>query len=215
MPYSSKNSKNSRQPISTRTTQEWYEVNADFFAQECEQIQFEAIHSSFLKHLPQQRCEILEIGSGTGRDASGLANLGHAVVAVEPSNELRTRAQSRHTQSNIRWIDDKLPKLEQVIQLGDRFDVIFLSAVWMHLAPFERKPAFGRIVSLLKPGGLTYITLRHGPFDEIEGFWDIPGDEVAALARESDFVQLEQVHEGDHLGRCDISWTRMTFVSRT
>lgn len=198
----------------TRTTQEWYEVNADFFAEECEKIEFEAIHSSFLKHLPQRRCAILEIGSGTGRDAAGLADLGHAVVAVEPSNELRMRAQTHHEKSNIRWIDDKLPKLDKVNKLEDRYDVIFLSAVWMHLAPSERKPAFERIVSLLKPGGLVYMTLRHGPFDEIEGFWDIPGDEVAALARAHDFVQIEQVHEGDHLGRCDISWTRLTFVSQ-
>ena len=214
IPNSSNNSKNRRQPILVETAQEWYEVNADFFAEECEEIRFETIHSSFLKHLPQQPCKILEIGSGTGRDAAGLANLGHVVVAVEPSNELRTRAQSCHTQANIRWFDDKLPKLEKVIQLGDQYDVIFLSAVWMHLAPSERKSAFALIVGLLKPRGLVYITLRHGPFEEIEGFWDIPDYEVMALATDYELNQLDQVHEGDLLGRRNIRWTRFTFISR-
>ncbi len=213
-PNSFNNSKNRRQPILTRTAQEWYEVNAEFFAEEYEEIQFETIHSSFLKHLPQHSCKILEIGSGPGRDAAGLADLGHVVVAVEPSNELRTRAQSCHTQANIRWLDDKLPNLEKVIQLGDQYDVIFLSAVWMHLAPSERKSAFALIVSLLKPRGLVYITLRHGPFEEIEGFWDIPDYEVMALARDYELIQLDQVHEGDLLGRRDICWTRITFISR-
>ena len=215
IPDSFNNSKNRRQPILAETAQEWYEVNADFFAEECEEIRFETIHSSFLRYMPQQSCRILEIGSGTGRDAAGLANLGHVVVAVEPSNELRTRAQLRHTQANIRWLDDKLPKLGKVIQLGDQYDVIFLSAVWMHLAPSERNSAFALIVSLLKPMGLVYITLRHGPFEEIEGFWDIPDYEVMALARDYELIQLDQVDESDLLGRRDIRWTRFTFISGT
>jgi protein-L-isoaspartate O-methyltransferase len=35
---------------------------------------------------------VLDIGSGTGRDAAGLAAMGHSVVAVEPTAELRIGA---------------------------------------------------------------------------------------------------------------------------
>ena len=201
----------SPQPISTRTTQEWYEVNADLITEEFEKLDFKDIHSDFLKFLPQQPCSILEIGAGTGRDAAWLADLGHLVIAVEPSNEMRTRAQALHKQTNIRWINDKLPNLDTVIQDADQFDVIFLSAVWMHLAPSERSPSLKRIVKLVKPGGLVYITLRHGPFEEIEGFWDIADDEVMELARKFGLIQLKLVIQEDHLARPGVTWSRIIF----
>ena len=199
------------QPISTRTTQEWYEVNADLITEEFEKLEFKDLHSDFLKYLPQQPCTILEIGAGTGRDAAWLADLGHQVVAAEPSNEMRTRAEALHKQTNIRWINDKLPNLDTVIQDADQYDVIFLSAVWMHLAPSERSPSLKRIVNLVKPGGLVYLTLRHGPYEEIEGFWDIADDEVMELARKFGLVQLKLVIQEDHLDRPDVTWSRMIF----
>ena len=201
----------SPQPISTRTTQEWYEVNANLITEEFEKLEFKDIHSDFLNFLSQQPCSILEIGSGTGRDAAWLADLGHQVIAAEPSDAMRTRAQTLYKHNNIRWVDDKLPNLDTVIQDVDQFDVIFLSAVWMHLAPSERSPSLKRIVKLVKPGGLVYITLRHGPFEEIEGFWDIADDEVMELARKFGLVQLKLVIQEDHLDRPDVTWSRMIF----
>ena len=201
----------SPQPISTRTTQEWYEVNADLITEEFEKLDFKDIHSDFLKYLPRKPCAILEIGAGTGRDAAWLADLGHLVIAAEPSNEMRTRAQFLHKQTNIHWVNDKLPYLDTVIQVEDQFDVIFLSAVWMHLEPSERSPSLKRIVNLVKPGGLVYITLRHGPFEEIEGFWDIADDEVMEMAREYGLVLLNLVIQEDHLIRPGVSWSRMIF----
>ena len=201
----------SPQPISTRTTQEWYEVNADLITEEFEKLDFKDIHSDFLNFLPQQPCTILEIGAGTGRDAAWLAELGHLVIAAEPSNEMRTRAQALHKQTNIRWVKDKLPNLDNVLQIAGRYDVVFLSAVWMHLAPSERSLSLERIVNLVKPGGLVYITLRHGPFEEIEGFWDIADDELTELARNYGLVLLKLVIQEDHLDRPGVTWSRMIF----
>ena len=201
-----------RHPIPTETVEEWYEVNADFITKEFEQLEFQRLHATLLNHLPQHPCSILEIGSGSGRDAAGLAELGHKVIAVEPSNALRTRAQSLHQHPGITWVDDKLPELQSVRKLGGDYDVIFLSAVWMHLPYLDRKPSFERILGLLKKNGLLYITLRHGPFEVVEGFWDIPDEELVKLVKEYRLVETEQTTEDDLLNRPGVTWTR--FVLR-
>ncbi len=60
---------------------------------------------------------------------------GHEVVAVEPARRMREVAKSLHPDSRIRWLDDQLPALENVFRTGLTFDLIWLSAVWMHVPP--------------------------------------------------------------------------------
>ena len=201
-----------KQPIPTETVEEWYEVNADFVTEEFEQLEFQKLHATLLNHLPQHPCSILDIGSGSGRDAAGLAELGHKVIAVEPSGALRKRAQLLHQHSRITWVDDKLPELKAVRKLGGAYDVIFLSAVWMHLPYHDRQPSFEKILGLLKKEGLLYITLRHGPFEVVEGFWDIPDEELVKLIKEYRLVEIEQSTQNDLLNRPGVTWTR--FVIR-
>ncbi len=186
---------------------DWYNSNATRLADVYERLSFDELHSEFIRHLPDTPCLILDIGSGTGRDAAAMAKLGHCVVAVEPSSEMRTQAQARHKHAGISWVSDKLPKLRRVIQRGDRYDAIVMSAVWMHVAESERKSAFRRIVNMLKPGGLLYITLRHGPFEPVRGFWDIPDSEVVTLAKDHGLFQVDQFNRDDAQGRANVNWT--------
>ena len=46
--------------------------------------------------------------------------------------------------------------------MGLQFDLIWLSAVWMHVPPADRPRAFRKMVSLLKPAGWIMLSLRHG-----------------------------------------------------
>ena len=84
---------------------------------------------------PTTPSQVIDIGAGTGRDAAGFAELGHTVTAVEPTPELRPRPERLHPQPAITWIDDSLPDLDRVHALGERYDVVMLTAVWMHLDP--------------------------------------------------------------------------------
>ena len=83
--------------------------------------------------------------------------------AVEPSTGLRREAQTLHHDPRIRWLDDRLPALPATLRRGFASDFVLISAVWRHVPPAERARAFRKIVSLLKPGDLLTITLRHGP----------------------------------------------------
>jgi hypothetical protein len=49
----------------------------------------------------------------------------------------------------LRWINDRLPRLENVHRLGISFDFILLNAVWMHVPSANRRRAFRKLVTLL------------------------------------------------------------------
>jgi SAM-dependent methyltransferase len=114
---------------------------------------FADIHRSILPLIPTAPCRVLDIGAGTGRDAAALAALGHSVVAVEPTDELRAHARRLHPSPGIEWIGDSLPELARVNARGERFDLAMLTAVWMHLDDAARTRAMDRVARLLQPGG--------------------------------------------------------------
>src|SRR5260370_20104312 len=83
--------------------------------------------------MPATPSRVLDVGAGTGRDAAALAALGHTVVAVEPTPELRAHRQRPHPEAAITWIDDSLPHLGQVHARGERFHLVLVTAAGVHL----------------------------------------------------------------------------------
>jgi len=128
-----------------------------------ESLKTDEIHGDWLSLLPSTQLLVLDVGAGSGRDAAWFAKQNHEVVAVEPADALRQRAQAIHPSPRIPWIDDQLPALDAVHGLDYAFDVILLSAVWMHVPPSQRERAFRKLTELLKPGGHLVITLRSSP----------------------------------------------------
>ena len=90
-------------------------------------------HRAVLHLIPPAPANVLDIGSGTGRDAAWFAEMGHRVVAVEPTEAMRSGAMRLHPSPHIHWLDDSLPDLAQVRSRGETFDLVMLMAVWMHL----------------------------------------------------------------------------------
>jgi SAM-dependent methyltransferase len=151
----------------------------------------------------------LDVGCGSGRDSAWLTARGLEVVAVDPSYGMLAEAQRLHTSSPIRWIVDSLPSLDKVFRLGLAFDLILLSAVWMHVAPTERARAFRKLVTLLKPVGCIAMTLRHGPSEPGRVLHEVASAEIEHLAR-SHGALVEVVEPSpDQLGRSDVTWTRV------
>lgn len=77
-----------------------------------ESLAFEESYAAVIGYFPKKPCKILDIGSGTGRDAAWFDERGHEVVAAEPTKELREGAISLHPSPTIRWLDDSLPSLD-------------------------------------------------------------------------------------------------------
>ncbi|MFF5827299.1 class I SAM-dependent methyltransferase [Streptomyces bacillaris] len=185
-----------------------YGDDAQETARRYEAVPFEVVHDDFLPWLPTAPSRVLDIGAGSGRDAAALSARGHQVVAVEPTPELREVAQRLHADMAIEWVDDALPSLAS---LHGPFDLILLSAVWMHLDEQERTGGMRRLAELVSPGGCVAMSLRHGPVPNGRRMFEVPAAGTIALA---DRFGLSTVHYGEELdvsGRAGVSWSTLVF----
>ncbi len=122
----------------------------------------EVIYDHVIDLLPKTPSKVLDSGAGTGRDAAWFADKGHQVLAIEPVGELREAGEALHQSNSILWLNDRLPHLASV-QVGNKFDLITLCAVWQHLPNDDRALAIPRLAALMAPGGHVVMSLRHGP----------------------------------------------------
>lgn len=187
--------------------QEGYAENADALAAQYESLTFAQVHRDVLHLIPQSPVLALDIGAGTGRDAAALAAQGHKVLAVEPTAALRERGKQLHASPRINWEDDSLPNLLQLRARGDRFDLIMATAVWMHMDGGQRRQATRHVAELLRPGGLFFSSLRHGPIPPGRRMFDVPADEMVALGREHGLSLVYRNEREDMLDRPDVRWS--------
>ncbi|WP_280669326.1 MULTISPECIES: class I SAM-dependent methyltransferase [unclassified Kitasatospora] len=187
-----------------------YGPAADELAQQYESVTFDEVHRDALRWFPPAPSRIADIGAGTGRDAAALAELGHRVTAVEPTPELRAIGRRLHAGSAIDWVDDVLPALDR---LAGAFDLVLLTAVWMHLDRSERLDAMRRIRELLADGGRVVITLRHGPVPPGRRMFDVTVAETLELAERFGLHELDVSGRADLHGRDGVSWSTVVLVS--
>ncbi|RYF42322.1 MAG: class I SAM-dependent methyltransferase [Comamonadaceae bacterium] len=186
-----------------------YSETADALIPQYESLSFEEVHGAILSWYPAAPAQVLDIGAGTGRDAAALARMGHRVTAVEPTAELRAYGEQAHAGLGIAWIDDGLPQLPVLRARGQRFDLILLTAVWMHLDAQERRDGMAALATLLAPGGRISFSLRHGPVPEGRRMFDVSAAALAAEAAPHGLASVCVVETPGLFGRQDVSWTRV------
>ncbi len=189
----------------------WYDSNAAEVDGQYEAVDPVRLHAWFSHLLPYPPAVVLDVGSGSGRDAAWLASLGFDVVAVEPAASLRRRAMFRHPDPRIQWVDDRLPDAHRLSQSGMAYDAILCSAVWQHIHPSQRQRAFRKLIFSLKPGGLLIITLRLGPAPPGRVMHEVSQAELEALARDFGLATLKVEPSIDQIGRTGVSWIGMAF----
>jgi SAM-dependent methyltransferase len=141
------------------TLAEWYDIEHDAVVDD---IEFFAQQIAALG-LPRPR--VLEIGSGTGRIAAGLALAGYEVVGVEPSVAMRARCLAR-----LAALPERVARRISVVAddarlgafaSGDRFDVALYGLdTFAHLLTADERAAALRAAhERLRPGGSLIIDL--------------------------------------------------------
>jgi SAM-dependent methyltransferase len=191
---------------------EGYAEQAETLVRHYDGIAFAAVHKDVLHLIPRVPSRALDIGAGTGRDAAALATMGHQVVAVEPVAAFRTSAATLHPSPLIEWLDDHLPELAQLTGRGESFDLILLSAVWMHLDKEQRRQAMPKVASLLRASGVLVLSLRHGPVPPGRRMFDVSADETIQLASlESLRLTLRLDNQPAAFGTKGVCWTRLAF----
>ena len=187
----------------------WYDDHARELSCLYEGVEAANLHAWLISALPEAPAIALDVGCGRGRDADWLASRGIEVVAVDPSQQMLAEAQRLHASPTIRWIKDSLPSLDRVFRLGLSFDLILLSAVWMHVPPAERARSFRKLVTLMTPGGCLAVTLRHGPSEPDRFVHEVSLAEIEHLARAHGAFVEGATQSKDQLGRPNITWTQV------
>jgi len=186
-----------------------YAAEAEALIRQYETLDFATVHAAVLPLLPAAPGRVLDVGAGTGRDAAALAAMGHAVVAVEPVSAFRSAAARLHPSPRIAWIEDSLPGLAHV---AGRFELIMLTAVWMHLNAGERRAGMKRLAALLGPGAPLILSLRHGPVPPGRRMFAVTAEETIALATAAGLTCVLRIDRAPVAqARPEVRWTRLGF----
>ena len=194
----------------------YYDSNAErLFAQD-QSVSTEIVHRDWLDLLPDTPGSVCDIGAGSGRDSGWLAGKGWQVTAVEPCERLRIlgeafTSQLSHLNIDITWLNDSLPNLDLLVATSRKFDLIILSAVWMHLPVTQHIAAMATLKSLLDKSGLLIISLRNGP-DPEKRFFKTSIDELIETANSQSLQLLRGCRDQKDANRPEISWDSAVFT---
>lgn len=191
-----------------------YEEHAEELVKRFEAVSFAEKHESVVHLMPSVPSTVLDVGAGTGVDAAWFASQGHRVVAVEPTDSLRLAGIRLHRAHPIEWINDSLPDLACMRARGQKFEVVMLTAVWMHLDEQERQLAMPQVASLLAPGGVLVMSLRHGPAPMERRIFQASAEETVALASASSLKTVLSMRTASAQAvnrQAGVTWTRLAF----
>ena len=191
----------------------YYSQHAKKLYQDYMRLNAEDLHKNWIAYLPDRPGLACDIGAASGRDANWLARKGWDVIAVEPCAEFRELAR-KSNHPDVSWLDDRLPSLDSLRKLGSRFDLILVSAVWMHIPPRQRQRAFRVISELLSPGGLLVISIRYdtNPATNAErGFFAIDSGELTVLAKSRALDLVSRNRQEDLSARDGVDWETFCF----
>lgn len=200
--------------LKNSTTWASYDSESSKYFEDYSKLYFSNVHRQFIRFLPENTdAKILDIGSGSGRDALSLARRGYQVTAIEPSVNMLTLAQTKNNHKNICWVNDCLPNLSTLNK--NFYDLALLSAVWMHIKPNERGTSLKRISDLLKVDGRLAITLRMGTPDPKRMMYPVSIEE---LLEQSNRANLEPIYMSrqtkDSLNRNEITWKKIVLQKK-
>jgi SAM-dependent methyltransferase len=196
---------------------EGYAEEAEDLFKRYESISGPETHKAVLHLIPTAESHVLDVGAGTGRDAAWFASMGHRVTAVEPTEAMRLPAMKLHPSPTIEWLDDSLPELALVRSRGEPFDLILLSAVWMHFDSAQRREAMAALAALLRTGGTLIMRVRHGPVPPGRRMFEIPDRETIELAGAHGLhaVLNQRVESALQANRdAGVSWTHLAFARK-
>ncbi len=136
-------------------TEAAYEANAERYAEDwLNQPPPDDMYALLVRHfVPGGRT--VDVGCGNGRDAAWLAQQGFDVTGYDSSPALV--ALARKSFPGVAFHVDRLPLLEQVTT---QFDNVVCETVLMHLPASDVPQAADRLWTLVRPGGVLYVSWR-------------------------------------------------------
>ena len=138
-------------------TIEYYNQNADMFAQGTRLVDFTVVQERFAKMLPAGS-RILDFGCGSGRDTKYFLEKGYQVEATDGSSELCKLA------SDFTGIEVK-EMLFQDLDASGKYEGIWACSSILHLSKKELLPVIRKMCDALKDNGVIYTSFKYGDFE--------------------------------------------------
>ena len=138
-------------------TIEYYNQNADMFAQGTRLVDFTVVQERFAKMLPVGS-RILDFGCGSGRDTKYFLEKGYRVEATDGSSELCKLA------SDFTGIEVK-EMLFQDLDARGKYEGIWACSSILHLSKKELLPVIRKMCDALKDNGVIYTSFKYGDFE--------------------------------------------------
>lgn len=181
----------------------YYESNAEHYAAETFSADMSEQYQRFLPLL-KKGAKILDVGSGSGRDACYFQKHGYQVTALEPSKNLCKEIRKVFSGEIIcSDIQNYRPK--------ERYDGIWACASLIHLQEEEILRFFEKIDLYLNDNGVVYVSGKNGiPTGEVEDgrfFLEFTEQLVDKILTVNKQLKLEQLwYTGDVSGRRGFRW---------
>ena len=146
-------------------TLSYYENNAKHLSQRYESAKVDHIHSLLLNTFPP-KSYLLEIGCGSGRDASFMYQKGYDILAIDGSREMIAEAKKCHPE---------LAGSLEVIKIPDElhfepssFDGVYCIATLMHLDKSAIDQTIEKVAMILKAGSkfLFSVSVQRDDLDD-------------------------------------------------
>jgi ubiquinone/menaquinone biosynthesis C-methylase UbiE len=200
----------------SKDTIDWYDANAEKYANDSDGITFEDTASHFLGNL-KLKPKVLDVGCGSGRDTETLHNLGADVTGLDISKGLLEVAKKKRP--GIMFVEGSFLDIPFPDQT---FDGIWSHASLVHLDTTEDvRRALNEFNRVLKLGGYLYILVKkqfgkektaivsdtlsnHDRF-----FRYYTEEELTSLLQETGFAVTEVVTEDDVHGRVEVKWIKI------
>ncbi|MBO5198306.1 MAG: class I SAM-dependent methyltransferase [Lachnospiraceae bacterium] len=130
---------------------------------------------------------VLDLGCGSGRDGLALLDHGFDVTLLDGCEEMCRLAEA-HT-----GLDALHMRFEEM-DFDEAFDGIWASASLLHVKEEDMTDVYHRLIRSLVPGGVLYVSYRHGSFKGMRGeryFCDFTWTEFKKKLEE--FPELEVI----------------------
>lgn len=151
----------------------YYDDNAARFAEGTLGVDMSELHTRFLVHIPAGGL-ILDAGCGAGRDIKAFVQAGFRVRAFDASAELVCLAQEHSGQAvELRRFED--------IDERSCYDGIWACASLLHVPEADLPTTLSCLWASLKPGGVFYLSFKHGEGERCAGERDFTDATEARL----------------------------------